>query len=296
MTQLLRRTLRGILEHLYLTVVGAGVIAAALLLIGTFVLVVRNLDGLVSTWNHDAHISAYFRPQTPAEVQVAAQQAIAGRREVASVEHVTTEEATTWMKEQMPQMTPVMEDLGKDALPASLEIVLKPEYLTTEQVEAFAKSLSDAGSFSDVDYGRDWVGRLDTFLSVLRVFGGVLGGLTAVGTLFLVANTVHLAVYARRDELAIMRLVGATDGYIVGPFAMEGALQGLLGSSVAVALLWALHQSLEGRLGTLLPAALGTQELAFLPAPSLLLLVMVGTLGGTAVNTVAVVRFLRSLP
>lgn len=296
MNRLLSRTLRGILEHLYLTMVGAGVIATALLLIGTFALVLRNLDGLVSTWNHDAHLSAYFRSQTPMEVQIAAHQAIVARPEVASVEHVTSEEAGAWLKEQMPQMRPVMEDLGKDALPASLEILLKPEYLTTEAVERFAKSLSDSGSFTDVDYGRDWVGRLDTFLSVMRAFGAVLGVLTALGTLFLVANTVHLAVYARRDELAIMRLVGATDGYIVGPFALEGALQGLLGGGVAVSLLLALHQSLQGRLGALLPAALGTSELAFLPAPWLLLLVMVGSLGGASVNTLAVMRFLRSLP
>lgn len=294
--RIFQRTFRGILEHLYLTSVSTGVIAAALLLVGTFVLVVRNLDGVVSAWNHDAHVSAYFRPQTPPEVQVAAQQAVAGRSEVLEVQRVTEKEAAAWMQEKMPELSPVLEDLGNQALPASLEITLKPESLTPENVARFAKSLEDNGAFEDVDYGRDWVGQLDTFMSLLRAFGAVLGGLTAVGTLFLVANTVHLAVYSRRDELEIMRLVGATDGYIVGPFALEGVLQGFLGGTVAISLLYGLHHSLEGRLGSLLPLALGNEGFHFLPLPWLAVLVLIGMLGGASVNTVAVLRFLRQLP
>lgn len=295
MNRMLQRTLRGITEHLYLTAVGSGVIAAALLLLGSFGLIIRNLDGIVSAWNQDAHVSAYFRMNTPPEVQIAAQQAVATRPEVISATHVTEEEATAWIRAQMPDLVPILDDLGTKVLPASLEITLRPERVTPADLEAFTASLMDSGSFEMVDYGRDWVGRLDTFLSLVRGMGVVLGGLTAFGTLFLVANTVHLAIYARRDELAIMRLVGATDGYIVGPFALEGAIQGLIGAAVAVAALYVLHGALYMRVGGLLPVAMGQEELHFLPIPVVVLLLLAGPLGGASVNTLATIRFLRQL-
>jgi cell division transport system permease protein len=93
----------------------------------------------------------------------------------------------------------------------------------------------------------------------------------------------------------IMRLVGATDGYIVGPFALEGAIQGLIGATVSVAALYALHGALYLRIGGLLPVAMGQGELHFLPFPIVALLVLAGPLGGASVNTLATMRFLRHL-
>lgn len=293
--KLLQRTLRGILEHLYLSLVGAGVIATALLLMGTFALVVQNIDGMISGWSHDAHLSAYFRIDTPAEVQISAQQSISGRAEVMTVSRVSEADADAWMRDQMPDMAPVLDDLGENALPASLEITLRPEQLDPDAVERFAKSLIDSGAFESIDYGKEWVGRLDTFLSLLRALGLVLGILTATGTLFLVTNTVHLAIYARKDELAIMRLVGATDTYIVAPFALEGGLQGFIGGLSAVGLLFVLFESLERRVGNLLPVALGNDGLHFLPLPFLTGLILLGFLAGASVNTLATLRFLRQL-
>jgi cell division transport system permease protein len=283
-------------ENLYLTLVGAGVIAAATLLMGTFALLLTNLEAVVATWNQDAHVSAYFLPGTAPETQFSMQQAVASRPEVELVEHMTSEEAAIWMKEQMPELKPVLEDLGSDPLPASLEITLKKEFLTAEEVERFARSLSDGGAFADVDYGRDWVGRFDAFLSVATGFGAILAICTALGTLFLVANTVHLAVYARQDELEIMRLVGATPGYILAPFAIEGAAQGFLGGLVALIALMGLHQGLEARLVALIPVALGQAKLVALPITIQLGLLSGGVLGGAGVNSLAAFRFLRRLP
>lgn len=294
MNRLFQRTLRGMTEHLYLTGVGSGVIAAALLLLGGFGLVTANLEGLLAAWNRDAHISAYFKAGTAPAAQAAAQATVAQRAEVASVELVTEAQAAAWMRAQAPDLMPLMDDLGDKALPASLEITLRPDQVNPAAMDAFATSLVGAGSFDLVDYGRDWVGRLDALVSLVRGMGVALAGLTALGTLFLVANTVHLAIYARRDELEIMRLVGATDGYIIGPFALEGALQGLIGSGVAVAALYAVYVALSAQAGTM-ALAMGQGGLQFLSGPVLAGLLLAGPLGGAGVTTLSTLRFLRRM-
>lgn len=294
------RVYRGISEHLYLTGVGTGVIAAATLLIGAFALVLTNLEAFVSSWNQDAHVSAYFRSDTPKDAQAITQQAVMARPEVKSVEYVTSEQAASWMKEELPDLGPVLADLGPEVLPVSLEITLKDEYLTTEKVALFAQTLTDSKSFADVDYGRDWVGQFDTFLSVASGFGVILAVFTSLGTLFLVANTVQLAVYSRQDELEIMRLVGATSGYILSPFVIEGAIQGLIGGIIALVLLFFLHGGLEARLVAVVPEALlptMSGQLALLPLPLKfqVLLLVGGVLGGAGVNGLAAWRFLSKL-
>src|SRR5256885_13414827 len=88
---------------------------------------------------------------------------------------------------------------------------------------------------ADVDYGREWLDRLEALGTALRGFGTGSLALVGIAALLVVANTIRLAVYARRDEIEIMKLVGATDRYVRTPFLLEGALQGVLGAALAVA-------------------------------------------------------------
>src|SRR6267143_3548777 len=110
-----------------------------------------------------------------------------------------------------------------------------------------AAELGQLGGVRDVEYGREWLDKLEALGRWLRAFGA--GALLAVigAALLVVANTIRLAVYARRDEIEIMKLVGATDRYVRAPFLMEGALQGLLGAGIAVGAVFAAQQWLLPR-------------------------------------------------
>jgi cell division transport system permease protein len=292
----LARAFRGIREHTYLSVVGTGVIAAALLLIGMFAMVTTNVRSLLGTWERDVHVSAYFRPGVDDAAQAAVVQALAGRPEVESVHYVSAAEASGWMQERMPELAPVLTDLGPTALPASVEITLRPAYTSPSALAAFVASIQESGPYEDVDYGQEWVARVDTFLSVLTALGVALGALIAVAATFLVGNTIHLVVFARRDELEIMRLVGATDRYILAPFLVEGAAQGAVGATVAVLGLWAAHQGLLTRLQAVLALALGADGLRFLPLFGVVGLYAVGMGLGAGASWGAVRRFLGRLP
>lgn len=296
LSSLVRRTLRGIREHLYLNFVAAGVIATSLVLLGVFVLAVVNLRLMVGTWEQDAHLSAYFQEGQGEAAREAARQAVAGRPEVADVRYVTEADARAWLTERTPDLAPVLGELGEDALPASLEITLKSDHTSAADIERFAGTLTEVGVFADVDYGQEWVSRLATFLSLLTALGTALGIIICIATLFLVGNTVHLVVNQRRDELEIMRLVGATDTFILGPFLVEGALQGAAGGLGAVGALYAIHRGLLAGASQLLTLAVGAQGIQFLSGSTLALLALAGVALGMLAAAGAVQRFLRTLP
>lgn len=291
----LARTWRSFREHTYLAAVSTGVVAAALLLVGVYALVVSNLQTIVGTWEKDVHVSAYLRADTTDEARAAMQQALATRPEVEAVRFVSEAEARAWMQERMPELGPVVDELGEDTLPASFEITLRGAHTTPEALAAFVASLQ-GGPYEDVDYGQEWVARVETFLSLLGALGVALGGIIGVAALFLVGNTVHLVVYARRDELEIMRLVGATDRYILAPFLLEGALQGVVASGFAIATLWGVHRGLLLRLQEVLALALGGEPLAFLPPAWIAGIFVAGAGVSVAASYGAVRRFLGKLP
>jgi len=215
---------------------------------------------------------------------------------VAEAHYVSRAEARSWMAGKMPELAPVIEDLGADALPASVEITLRPSHTRPEEMTAFVNSLEAAGAFSDIDYGQDWITRVETFLSVLNTLGVALGTFIGVAATFLVANTIHLVVYSRRDELEIMRLVGATDRYILAPVLIEGALQGFLGAGCATLLLWGAHRGLLSRLESVLALAIGDEGLRFLPAGGVTTMFIGGMALGMLAAWGAVRRFLGRLP
>jgi len=297
MLETIRRVFRGIREHFYFFAVSTGVIASALVLLGLFAMVVRDVDAMVGSWQADQHVSAYFARGVTPEAQAQMKAVLMQRREVLNIELVTSADAAAWMSERAPETGPVLKELGPDALPASLEITLQPDATSPQAMGAFVKSLTDAGEgvWEDVDYGQDWVSRVHTFLSLLTALGLAFGLATVVATLFLVANTIHLVVHARQDELQILRLVGATERYIIGPFVVEGVIQGLLGGAIATAVLYAIHATLVLRLHELLALAMGTSP-TFLPGAQVVLLLTLGVAFGAGAAWAAVRRFLAALP
>jgi len=290
------RAIRGMREHTYLSVVSTGVIAAALVLIGVFALALVNLRAAVGAWEQDAHISAYLRSDLAAAAHPALVQAVAGLPDVAEVRYVASNEAHAWMIGEMPDMSPVLAELGEGTLPASIEITLKREATSPERMAAFVEQLRGAGAYSDIDFGQEWVTRFNTFLSVATALGVAVGGFVTVAALFLVANTIHLVVYTRRDELEIMRLVGATDGWIVAPFLVEGALQGVFAAFLSIGLLYGVHSGLLAQMDAVLAAGIGTDDLRFLSPVWLAALLTAGVVLGVGAAWGATRRFLTRLP
>lgn len=292
---IVRRGLRSVRENLSLNLVAAGVLAAALTLGGAYGAALSNVARIVETWDRDVHISAYFAPEVAVDARFALKDELAALPEVASVDYVSEADAQLWLVERVPDVQPILDELGPSVLPASLEIMLAPGFNRAPDIAAFVGRL-ERPELADVEYGQEWVQRFNAFLGLLQLIGLVLGLLIGAAAVFLVANTMHLVVYARRAELETMKLVGATWAFVAAPFAIEGAVQGLLGAGLALAAMLGLHRGLVLRLQEALQLGAGELQLTFLPPIWQVLLVLTGVTLGVVGSLSAVGRFWRQAP
>jgi cell division transport system permease protein len=177
-----------------------------------------------------------------------------------------------------------VDSVGSNPLPASLEVRLHPGPGVSSGVDELAARMRQMAGVADVRYDRQWLTRVLSTINVIRGVGLVLGAVLTIAAALTVANVVRLALYARRDELDIMNLVGAPQAYVRGPFVMEGVLQGGIGALVALLALAAAFLALRAPYLVPLASALNVSSIHFLPMGLCLLLVVggmaVGCLGG----------------
>jgi len=259
-------------------------IALALFVLGGFLVVTANLDRLGSEWSRAAELSVYLKDEaTPAERR-AIEGTLASSGVVATSEYVSKSDALARFKQTFSDLSNALDTLGGNPLPASIEARLRPGPGTSDAVDALAARLQQLPGVADVRFDRQWLARLMSAIGLIRGVGLVLGAVLTIAAALTVANVVRLALYARRDELEIMQLVGAPQAYIRGPFVMEGVLQGGAGALVALAALGVAFLALRGTYLVPLASAMNISSVAFLPLGICVLLVVggmaVGCLGG----------------
>jgi cell division transport system permease protein len=272
----LRTALAGLRASPLPSAIAALTIAVTLTLAGTFALVVKNMQGLLARVEEGVGVTAYLAREVDepaARTLVTLAEEIPG---VAAVRFVSREEAARRFAAGGADRSAWLEALGADALPASLEITLDAEGSTRAGVQIVADGLRALDGVDEVASDDAWVEGLARTLAFVRGVGVVLGGVLALATLLLVANTVRLALYARRDEIEILSLVGASRSFIALPFLLEGALQGLAGGLAALGLLALLFRLVHAGLASGLAFLLGDADPVFLAAGEAALLVAVG--------------------
>jgi cell division transport system permease protein len=257
-------------------------IALALFVLGGFLLVTANLDRLGSEWSRAAELSVYLKDDvTPAERR-AIEAALAPDDLVASHEYVSKSDALVRFRQTFTDLSPALDTVGTNPLPASFEVRLQAGPGAGSGVDILAVRLQQMPGVADVRYDRQWLDRLLSAIRVIRGVGFLLGSVLTIAAALTVANVVRLALYARRDELDIMQLVGAPQAYIRGPFVMEGVLQGGVGALLALVVLGVAFIALRARYFVPLAAALNVSSIHFLPVELCVLLVV----GGMAVGCV----------
>ena len=268
-------------------ILSTATIALALFVLGAFLLVTANLERLGSDWGSAAEMSVYLADDITPEARTAIEGLLGSNPLVAGHEYVSKGTALTRFKQTFADLSATVEGLGENPLPASYEVRLRPEAQdasVASGVDALGTSLRQAGGVVDVRYDRQWLNRLLSGIRIVRGIGFLLGGVLTIAAALTVANVVRLALYARRDELEIMHLVGAPNVYVRGPFVMEGVLQGGIGAVLAVATLGVMFFALRGRYLAPLAAAINLETIRFLPVEVCVLMVVggmaVGCLGG----------------
>ena len=259
-------------------------IALALFVLGGFLLVTANLERLGAEWSSAAEMSVYLKDDVTAAERHAIEAALAPNDVVAAREYVSKADALVRFKQTFTDLAAAADTLGDNPLPASYEVRLRTGPTAQSAVDALGSRLRQTPGVADVRYDRQWLNRVLAAITVVRSVGLVLGTVLTIAAALTVANVVRLALYARRDEIDIMQLVGAPQAFIRGPFVMEGVLQGGIGALLALVVLSVAFFALRAQYLVPLASAINLSSVRFLPWELCFFVVLggmaVGCLGG----------------
>lgn len=256
-----KQSLQGFARNLSTTLGSIVTIFLSLFIIGVFLVGATVIDNIVKSVESEVSITAYIADDARQSDIDAMEQYIQGLDGVASVSFTTKEQALEDFR-NMSSNADIVDELGGNPLPASINVELSDPQMVqqvADQIEAsdlFAQIADEDDPADSLKYGQRTVERLFSVTNYVRYIGIALIILLVFIALVFINNTIRLAIMARRKEIAIMRLVGASNGFIRGPFLMEGALHAVIGAALAVGCLELLHQLALPRLQT---------SLAFLP-------------------------------
>jgi cell division transport system permease protein len=238
---ILRETFLAFRRAPLLSVLSVTTIAFSLFVFGLFGLVTVNIHKVIGTVAERVEVVAYLRRGTPVEAITLGISDIQAFPEVAGVEHVTEAAALSRARTELPEFQDIFRDLESNPLPASLDVRLKPQFRDSAHAGAVADRLKGFDFVEDVRFGSDWVQKLDHLRNIAGAVGIVVGAAFALVAIIIIGTTIRMAVLQRSREIAIMRLVGATDGFIRRPFLLEGLTKGLLGGALALALCYGAY-------------------------------------------------------
>jgi cell division transport system permease protein len=288
----LREALKNIRLNLLMSITAITTTFICIVVLGVGLLASSHVEGVIGSVREDVSVEAYFPPDATDEEIDEITNTVEGWPEVASVNYISEEEALATFKETFADRPELYENLDPGVLPASLQIQLE----NPTEAEVVAQRLEEEQGFSDenLSYPQQTIDRLNSVTSAMiwGLYGATI--LFLISSVLLISNAIRLSIFARRKEIEVMKLVGASDGFVRTPFVFEGMVQGLIGAGLAaLTVVWL----------NLLFIDWARDALPFVPISGdavntiliLLVLVIVGVAIGVLGSFLSVTRFLRKV-
>ena len=290
-TYFLSEALTSLWRSRLVNAVSIGTIAVSLFVLGAFLTVASALSGLVTRWTETVQVIVYLEDgDAGARARRASRTGCARTRRSRRFEFVTPRAGARALPRDVPRPELAAGGPRREPVPG----VARGEPASRAAVGGRGRAAGEGASTGvpgvrEIQYDLLWIERLSTGVRLVRVVGAFLGGILVLAAVFTISNVIRLTIYAREDELDIMRLVGATRAYVKGPFVAEGVIQGGLGGLAASFLLWTALAWLSRDLAGLRPAAARDDRAVARRSPRLLVA------GGMAVGLVGSLMSLSRL-
>ncbi|MBN2289171.1 MAG: ABC transporter permease [Candidatus Glassbacteria bacterium] len=255
----------------------------SLFTLGLFVLVLLNMNTLIRRLEDKVEVMVYLKDNADmASVGMAIEDL--GRLEgVDQVRYLSKDEALERFRADLGPDSDLLQDLETNPVPASLSITMKPGFRDTLHVRQVATAAGDLSFVEEVDYGREWIRRIDIFKHLVGVLGAGTGAVLSLVAIILISSAIKIAIFSRSKEIFIMKIVGATNGYIRRSFLIEGFLKGALGGSAAAAMIYGVSEAF----------AKHYVQITRFPEDYYLLTVLAGILMGLVGSWISLGRHLR---
>jgi cell division transport system permease protein len=256
-------------------------ITLSLAALGAFWLVSSNIGQATDQWRNRVRIIVFLKREAGAGEAPGLVERVQAMPGVASVRYVGKAEALGTLRQLLGKDASVADQLSVNPLPASLEVTPTAEGATPDGARALLARLAALPEAEEVVGGRDWIERLAQGRRLLNAIGAGIGAVLALAAILTVTTATTLVLHARRQEMEIMRLVGAPELIVRMPLLLQGMMQGLLGAMIAIWVLIAGYTLIGPRLEPLVHQTLGVERLTFLPPHNVVMLMLAGTvLGG----------------
>ncbi len=267
----------------WMTLFAITIIGVLLYIFGIFMLVTLNLNRIISDVRDRIEMVVYVEDGLTTAGTDSMMTAIRQIRGIDQATYLSKDDNLLHFKREFADKSQFLDAIEANPLPTSAQIQIKDDWKTADHLTAISTSLQKIKGIDSVQFGGEWVRRLDRFVEGIQYIDMVLGIIIALGAVFIISNTIKMTVFARKDAIQIMRLVGATDFFIRLPIVIEGAIEGILGGAMSAGLLILTHHLAHQKFGQVLE----------LDHTMLIGLVILATLLGAGGSFISMRKFLK---
>jgi cell division transport system permease protein len=293
------RALRNMKGNLFPNLTTIAIIGISMLIFSSFSLIAFNLTSFLKIWEDKIEVIAYLKKGIPlSEVE----KLLKNTRQLEGIEtvkYVSPFDAMAFMESKLGGQKNLLDGIQPGVLPSSFEIRLKKDFRNSTSIKEVVSQLNQFPQIEEVQYGQEWVENVSAIVHIFRLTQWVLGGLLLVGIIFITSNTLQLTISSRKEEIELMHILGASPAFIRVPFYIEGLIQGLLGTGLAMLFLFYLYYKVLLYKVFFLYVTPSMKEwlagipILFLPPDKIALIVSGGMVLGFFGSFVASMRFLK---
>jgi cell division transport system permease protein len=274
-------------------------VAITLFIVGFFAVLVFDIQGIINSIKGQVELAVYLQDNISGQLREYLEDEISSWEETSSIRYVSKEQALERFKEQN-EGSDILKEIQGNPLPASFEITMNdPEKVGLVALRFMNKEGGYIEGVDDVVYGQTYVNKLFSITAIIGTVAFLIIIVLLLATVVLIFNTIRLSIYARRKEIEVMKLVGATNWFVRMPFLFEGFFEGFLGSIIAVALLYLLGNFLLIRGEMVIVETMRIKELAILGSGHIIIyiyigIIILGGLLGIISSAIALRRFVKT--
>jgi cell division transport system permease protein len=234
----LTQALTGIKRAGFMSVACVIIMTCSLLILGIFLLATANLREVLRFAHSKVEIVAFLEE----DISTAGADSLLGQIEnipfVENIRYVDRDTALERLKQEFGNRSYILDALDENPLPTSLEVILKPQYRLKDRVISVAERIEQLEGVEDVSYGRGWITILERMVRVLAIVDIVVGLVVGIAAVVTVSYTVRLTLFARRELIRVLKLVGATDFFVMAPFLLEGLIHAAASIALSTGILY----------------------------------------------------------
>lgn len=248
MIYIIQEALKGFFKNKSMNLITVGIITISIFIFGLFIAGTANLLNVIKLAEDRIEMIVYLNDNLDENGIKLLDEQISTILGVQNTEFVSKEQALENFKNDMSENSPLLSAFESNPLPASIKVTVSMAYKTPEYLKEISDKINLFGGVEDIDYGSEWIDDLDRLIKILFFIDIILGIIITLSSVFVVFNTIRLTVYARKEQIDIMDLVGATETYIELPYIIEGVVHGLFGSVISTLILYSLFSFIQTRI------------------------------------------------